>query len=191
MGLSVIVIGGYVVTNFISGSNSAGRVPEDFIHARLEGALIAQTIVDLSRGSATDLGRISELDREKKFIEALDLTSRVLLNSREIRDEAVKLSEQMEKMTIALSSIRSTEARQAALESISNRLALITRLINYSASLGQLLDALEKRFTGAAEQDETVKALLENINAEINAINSFNEQASRAMERFDRFMSGQ
>ncbi len=180
----VIVIGGYLLASLIRGSNS---VPAEFFEARLQGALIAQKIVSLSNQSTEDLKTIGELDRQGRFTEALELTARIADQSREIRDQAIGLSREIERMTTSLSSVTSIEAREAALESISGRLALISRLINYSGYLGQLLDALRNRFTGSVG-NQRVADLITQINAEIEAINGFNDRATRAMEKFDAIM---
>lgn len=176
-----IVIGGYLLASLIRGSNS---VPEEFFEARLQGALIAQKIVNLSNQSTEDLKTIGELNTQGRFTEALELTARIADQSREIRDQAIGLSREIEKMTTSLSLVTSIEAREAALESISGRLALISRLINYSGYLGQLLDALRNRFTGSVG-NQRVADLITQINVEIEAINGFNDQATRAMEKFD------
>jgi len=167
---------------------SAG-IPQDFTDSRLQGALIAQNIVNLSNQSVSDLTKINDLDSSRKFADALKLTENVIKQGQEIRDQAVALSREIEKMTKALSDIDSLGARQAALESITNRLALISRLINYSGYLGQLLDTLRNRFAGNVLGDHQVAQLVGQINAEVQAINSFNSQAGQAMDRFDKIVN--
>jgi len=163
-------------------------IPQTFTDARLQGAIIAQNIVNLSNQSASDLEKINELDSEHNFTEALTITTDVIRRSAEVREQAVALAGEIEKMTKALSEIDSFEARQAALESIANRLALINRLINYSNYLAQLLDVLRNRFTGKPPTDHEVANIVTQINAEVTAINSFNNQAGQAMDRFDKII---
>ena len=171
-------------SRFISSFN--GRIPKEFSEARLRGALIAEGIVNLSNRSAQDLENISELERNKKFSEALKIVSDVVKQGQNIRNEAVKLSGEIEKMTRTLSEIRSLEARQAAIEAITDRLALISRLINYSGHLGDLLDVLRGRFEGTLPHSASkIQLLVDQVNAEARAINNFNLQAIQAMERFD------
>lgn len=159
-------------------------IPEAFVQARLQGALIAANIVKLSGETAIDLEEINALDRSRDYKAAIELTSSLITKSREIREEAVRLSAETERMTRALSDIKSFEARQAALEAISNHLALLSRLINYSASLGKLMETLQARFAGA-RTEYRITQLVSDINAEVIAINAFSEQATQAMERFD------
>ncbi|OGY99760.1 MAG: hypothetical protein A2945_02065 [Candidatus Liptonbacteria bacterium RIFCSPLOWO2_01_FULL_52_25] len=165
-----------------------GSIPQTFTDARLQGAIIAQNIVNLSNQSAQDLARVNDLDREGSTEDALRLTAELVNRSKEIRDEAISLSTQVGTMTRALSEINSLDARQAALESIASRLALVSRLINYSGYLGQLLDALQHRLSGNGAPDNTVQNAIEQVNAEVNAINNFNAQAGQAMDRFDKLI---
>jgi len=174
--------GGYFLSRFFDFS--AG-IPPQFVDARFQGALIAQNIVNLSNESVLDLVEINKFDQSKNFTEAINLTTEVVKQSQEIRDQAVELSSQVEIMTKALSEITSFEARQAALEAIASRLALISRLINYSGYLGQLLDTLRIRFDGGKVKSGEVTLLIDQINAEVRAINAFNNQSTQAMERFD------
>lgn len=165
-------------------TRSASGVPQDFTDARLQGAIIAQDIVNLSNQSTADLSEVSELDRQGKYSDALTLTSNLVSQSQDIRNKAVDLSGEIEAMTKALSGISDFDARQAALESISSRLALLNQLITYSADLSRLLDALRARFAGQNGSTD-VRGIVNQINTDVNAINNFNAQAGQAMDRFD------
>ena len=170
--------------------NLGGYIPKEFTDARIQGAMISQSIVNLSNQSTANLENINKLDNTNNFSQALELTEKVIQESRDIRSQAVDLSDQVSKMTRALSAIKSFEARQAALEAISSRLALISRLINYSDYLNQLLGELQARFSGKpGTGDHRVAAIILQINGEVTAINSFNNQATQAMNRFDRIVN--
>ena len=180
----VLVVGGYVASQIDGRSRD---IPAAFSDARLQGALIAQGIVNLSNESVGDLEKIEAFDRKGAYNDALALAVQAANRSKDIRDEAVRLSSELERMTTALSRIDSEEARNAAVESISSRLALLSRLINYSGYLGELIDALRERFTGAVPQRD-VGALVSEVNAEVTAINTLNAQAGQAMDRFDQIL---
>lgn len=177
-----IVVLGYVVVRLVQGS---GSVPQDFTDARMQGAIIAQNIVNLSNQSTATLEQVNTLDQKQDYVDALALTTNLVTQSQQIRDQAVALSGQVGAMTTALSGISDINAQQAALESISSRLALINQLINYSGDLGKLLDTLRSRFTGQGGTNTQVQTLVNQINTDVNAINSFNSQAGQAMDRFD------
>jgi len=178
----LLVVGvGYAAARLING---ASGVPAEFSAARLQGALIAQNIVNLSSQTFQDLEKINKLDSQGRLREALDATDQMVVQSQKIREEAVALSGEIEKMTRSLPQVQPFAARQAALESITNRLALISRLINYSAYLNQLSDVLRARFSGASGKQDVSK-LIEQINGEVKAINAFDKEAVAAMERFE------
>lgn len=172
---------------FIVRSSLSNRVPKEFQDARLQGALIAQNIVDLSAQLSEQMTVVNNLDKEQNYTEALNVVTAVMQKNQEIRNQAVALSGEVEKMIKNLSEVKSFEARQAALEAISNRLALLSRLINYSGYLAQLLGALRDKFTHTGSP-QNVGYLVNQINAEVTAINSFNKQSIQAMERFDAQM---
>ncbi|MDE2079704.1 MAG: hypothetical protein KGI73_04990 [Patescibacteria group bacterium] len=182
----VIVAASYGATRLWS---SNGGVPTDFQSARLQGSLIAQDIVNISNQSDADLEKVNQLDQSGKYAEALAIVTQAANRSQDIRDKAVELSDQISKMTASLSGISSLDARQAALEAISSRLALLNQLISYSNDLSKLLDALRGRFAGESNP-QNIAALVENVNAEVRAVNAFNSQAGQAMDRFDKIMSG-
>ena len=85
--------------------SSDTMIPAQFTSSRLKGALIATEIVDLSSKSAEDLKKINDLDRQGDFPGALDLVLEVIEQSEDIREQAVKLSVELEGMTLALQGI--------------------------------------------------------------------------------------
>ena len=186
--ISFLAVAITAVVYLATQSQLAKAVPASFSDARMQGALISQTIVDLSNKLQGDLGQVNELDKNKKTAEALELTSKLIEQSQEIRRQAVDLSKEMETMAKSLPEIQSEEARLAAVNAISSRLLLINKLVSYSSYLTELLETLRNRFAGSAVSQEQVGALIEKVNAEVTAINNFNRQASASMERFDQLI---
>lgn len=165
-----------------------GGVPQSFTEARRQGAVIAQQIVDLSNQSTADLAKVNELDKQGDYGDALALTTDIFTKTEDLRNKAVDLSNQVSLMTRSLSDISSFDAQQAALESISSRLALINQLVSYSGDLGKLVDVLRNHFTGKTYSNTEVQTLVDQINTDVNAINNFNAQANRAMNAFDKIV---
>lgn len=183
----VIVALGYGLALFWRAEN---KVPADFTAARLQGAIIAQTIVNNSNQSTAELEQINKYDQEGDYSAALASTTDLISESAGLRNEAVQLSAQVSQMTTDLSDITSQPAQQAAFESISSRLALINELISYSNDLDRLLTALQSRFSGTPVPDSQVTAIVNQINTDVNAINNFNAQAGQAMDKFDSIEKG-
>jgi len=169
---------------------SQNKVPTGFTAARLQGAIIAQTIVNSSNQSTNELSAINKYDQEGDYTDALASTTDLINQSAGLRSEAVQLSTQVGQMTKDLSNINSSPAQQAALESISSRLALINELISYSNDLDHLLAVLQSRFSGTPQPNDEVQGIVNQINTDVNAINNFNAQAGQAMDRFDTIEKG-
>lgn len=158
--------------------------PEEFSEARMRGAVISQEIVNLSNEISKDLETVNQLDNEGKSREALSAVVPVLEKTNNLKKKAAELSGELEKMTAGLLKVKSQEAQRAAMESITNRMALISRLLSYSDYMTQLAETLRRRFINASTT-QSVAEVVGQINAEITAINSFNRAAGQAMDRFD------
>jgi hypothetical protein len=178
----VIVAVGYGLALFWQAENG---VPASFSAARLQGAIIAQTIVNNANQSTAELNAISQYDQEGNYAEALASTTDLINQSASLRDEAVQLSTEVTQMTNDLPQIKNADAQQAALQSITVRLAVINELISYSNDLDKLLAVLQARFSGTPESNAAVENIVTQINADVNLINTFNAQAGQAMDKFD------
>ena len=183
----VIIAVGYGIALYWQSRNG---VPASFTAARLQGAIIAQTIVNNSNESTAELDAINKFDQEGDYTDALASTTDLINQSAGLRSEAVQLSAQVTQMTNDLPQIKSADAQQAALQSITVRLAVINELISYSNDLDKLLVVLQARFSGTPQQNGTVANIVSQINADVNLINTFNAQAGQAMDKFDSIESG-
>lgn len=180
----ILVFGGYFLGVRRLYSSTP---PAEFIEARMRGAAISQNIVNLSNEISEDLEIVNRLDNEGKSREALSAVVLVLEKTNKLKKEAAELSGELEKMTAGLFKVKSREAQRAAMESITNRMALISRLLSYGDYITQLMEILRRRFINA-RTDQSVAQIVAQINAEITAINSFNRAAGQAMDRFDAIL---
>jgi hypothetical protein len=178
----IIVAAGYGLVLFWQSQNG---VPENFTVARTQGAIIAQTIVNDSNQSTDGLNAINKYDQEGDYTDALASTTALINQSTGLRTEAVQLAVQVQKMSTEIPNIKSTDAQQAAIQSMTNRLALINELITYSNDLDHLLAVLQARFSGTPQPNGEVANIVSQINADVNMINNFNTQAGQAMDKFD------
>jgi len=161
-------------------------VPSDFLKARQQASLIAQEIVSLSNETTNNLNNISNLDKERKYKEALSIISQEIEHNRLAREKAVALSIQLETMTKNISGITPPDAGQKALEAVSSEVALISRLVNYNDYLVQLLEILQSKFSGqGGDSGGKVQELIQKINDEARAINDLNRKFNEAMDGFD------
>jgi hypothetical protein len=161
--------------------------PAEFTEARMRGAVISQDIVNLSNEISKDLETVNRLDNEGRSREALSAVVPILEKTNDLKKKAAELSAELQKMTASLLNVKSQEAQRAAMESITNRMALISRLLSYGDYMTQLAETLRRRFINA-RTNESVAQIVAQINAEITAINNFNRAAGQAMDRFDAIL---
>jgi len=55
--------------------------------------------------------------------------------------------------------------------------------------MGDLLSIIHSKLSGDWSRSGQVQGLLDQVNAEVRAINSFNDQANQSMERFDAIIN--
>ncbi len=187
-----LAVGGVLLAGFLVSwfRLSSADVSGTFREGQMQGAIIADSIVGLSNDISSDLSRVNQLDLAGNPREALNLTTSIRLKVADLRSRANSLSEEVKKMISGLDSISSPEAKQAALEAITNRMAIISRLISYSEYLDQLSDVLTHHFRGTPDNRQ-VPTIIAQVNAEVTAINNFNRQATEAMGRFDAALKNQ
>src|ERR1039458_3151706 len=92
----VIIAVGYGIALFWQ---SQSGVPASFTSARLQGAIIAQTIVNNSNESTAELDAINKFDQQGDYTDALASTTDLINRSAGLRNEAVELSAQVTQMT--------------------------------------------------------------------------------------------
>lgn len=182
---ALAVLAAYLIIKFFAPA--AKNIPMEFLQARQESSLIAENIVSISGRTAKSINQISELDKNKNYTEALNLISEELNNNREARENAIKLSSQLEIMAKNVSQISPTAAGQTALRAISSETALISRLINYNDYLVKLLEILQAKFLEKEKNsNDKITDLINKINEETRAINDLNNNFSTLMQEFDK-----
>ncbi len=152
-------------------------VPAEFLEANRQGVAIAEKIVTLSRQSSDRIATISALDKENKISEALDLVYQELQHNKEMREQAITLSAELQRMTETLPDIQPEQVRLRALQAINAEVSLMNRLIDYNDYLYQLLTILRDKFLyNIAPPRHKIDDLIAKINDEAKAINDLNSQ---------------
>ncbi len=160
-------------------------IPPVFSEARINGAGFAKNIVSLLEESVRHLQEIAAFDREGNAPEALTLISQEVIKNRNIQQEAIKLSSELEKMARAIPEVRPDSARFAATEALSSEIALVSHLLNYTAALRELFDVLRSKLNRTTATEEQVRSLIAGINREAEAINDLNQKFNNALQELD------
>jgi len=178
-----IILACYFLIKFFP--TEALKVPSEFKEAKYQASSLAQEIVEFSKDLTNNLEEINRLDSEKKYAEAINLLAQATERNQEVREKAVKLSEALSKMALAVPKISPTSASQIALQAISSETTLISRLITYNDYLNQLLEEFRLKLLGKSVGDHKVQELISKINEEVRAINELNSKFNSLMKRFD------
>lgn len=161
-------------------------VPEEFVDSRIKGAVIAEKIVNLSNSSIKSIEKIAEHEANGSYKLAVSIVSQELDKTKEIRQEAIKLSNYLDQMAKSLSSIKPRKARDLATEAVGQEVQLINRLLSYSEYLNYLFELLRAKFEGKINDGEArLQELLQLTNQEVNSINTLNQKFNLTMEKFD------
>ena len=164
------------------------NVPEEFVEARIDGAVTARKIVFLAHQSLAGLEQISQFDEKKNYGSALGLVAQELERNSQARLEAVVLSSQLGTMATLLSAIEPSKARILATEAVGYEVQLVNHLISYHETLNDLFSLLKGKFEGRIHNSEQkVKRLVGEINKEIKIINRLNQKFDSSMEKFDKY----
>ena len=163
------------------------NTPKEFLEARQEASLVAKNIIDISGRTAENIKKISDLDKNKEYTEALNLISEELNNNRLARENAINLSAKLEIMAKNVSQISPAIAGQIAIQAISSETALISRLITYNDYLIKLLEILQAKFLEKEKNaNDKIADLIGKINDEARAINDLNNNFNNLMTEFDK-----
>lgn len=164
---------------------NAQKVPKEFLEARANASLIAQDIVNISNDLTKSLEQVNQFNSEKKYTEAINFLAQEINRNKDLNQKAIKFSEELGKMAVAIQYISPASAGQLAVQAISSETILISRLMVYNAYLDQLLEELRLKFLGQKTDDQKIKDLISKINDEVKNINALNVQFNSSMDKLD------
>lgn len=164
---------------------NAQKVPKEFLEARANASLIAQDIVNSSNDLTKSLEQVNQFNSEKKYTEAINLLAQEINRNKDLNQKAIKFSEELGKMAVAIQYISPASAGQLAVQAISSETILISRLMVYNGYLDQLLEELRLKFLGQKTDDQKIKDLISKINDEVKNINALNVQFNSSMDKLD------
>lgn len=182
----LIILTAYFIIRFFTPNSKI--VPDEFLKARQEASLIAKEIIAVSAEINENLNKVSELDSQKQYSEALVIISTERERNWLTREKAINLSIKLVAMAENISVIEPSSAGQIALQAVSLETALIGRLINYNDYLNQLFEILREKFLNPEESnaDGKISELIGKINEEAKMINELDGNFNELMAKFDK-----
>jgi methyl-accepting chemotaxis protein len=180
----VVVAGGYLGYRFYAALERS--VPPGFSEARSRGAAISEQVILSSNDIAALVARLSSPTSTPAAVSSTlgEITARVT----EVRGQAIELTGTLEAMTKSVQDIRLEEARQVALQAVSYRLILVSRLVTYTDEVRRLVVAMRLRLENGTQNSKEISKLIKEINAEVAAVNKVSRLADESMAEFDRLL---
>ncbi|MHB9019647.1 MAG: hypothetical protein ACYC3G_02090 [Minisyncoccota bacterium] len=184
--LALIVISILGGLGYLAWNSGESFVPENFIEAREKSSGIASELVVLLDSSVKNLDKISVEDRAGRFSSALELVEQETEKIEKVRTLALELSSELNSMAQAVQGIEPVNAKNIALEAVTQEVSLIGHLINYNAYFAGLLSTLKMKFVDDNKYDSSdVQNFINNMNKEKDEVNSINGSFNQKLREFD------
>lgn len=180
----VILAGGW----YWYSQNQAAHIPQEFYDARGRAAEISSRIVQLTDASVQTLQLISAADEAGNYRRGLTLVTEEVGRNNEIKNQAVKLSEEVKTMALNLGAVKPEKAASAGLQAATTGLELAQRLVSYNNYAQELLSVLQARLksNGSPETKQKIEQIILKMNEEAETINNLNERYQEETREFDR-----
>ncbi|GEM_PF-1012802 len=183
----ISILGGF---GYLIWNRDESFVPENFVEAREKSASIASELVALLDSSVKSLDKISEEDKNGRFSSALELVEQETEKIEQVRTIALELSAELNNMAQAVQGIKPANAKNIALEAVTQEVSLIGHLINYNAYFGGLLFTLKMKFIDDIKYDSNdVWNFINNMNKEANEVNLINNSFNQKLAEFDKSLT--
>jgi len=167
-------------------NKSPVKPPADFLIARQKGAEISQKIVELTLATNQKISEINSLDLNGDYLKALNYIEEAKNRNKETLNQAVKLANEVQKMTEFLDKI-SLKSREIAIKAITSENYLLTNFMNYNQIFGQFLGNLRGVIaTSKIEYRQAAENNLSELNIKTAIINNLNQEFIGQMEEFDK-----
>lgn len=186
--LILLIAVGYGVWFFVGKSQA--KPPVEFLTARQRGAEISQKIIELTSDTHQKIEEIDSLDLNGDYVKALDLIERAKNKNQETLEQAIKLTNEVQKMLESLEKISSPKNREIAVKAINLETSLIINFIDYNHFLDQFLNNLYKAIaTSKYEYRQAATDNLVELEIRRGTINNLNQQFLEEMGVFDKAFS--
>lgn len=171
--------------------SQATHVPQEFYDSRSRAAEVSERITQLTSASVTTLGQISTVDAKGDYKRGLQLVEQEIDRNEAIREEAIKLSEELKIMATNLGAVKPEKAAETGIQAATAGIELTQRLVNYNDLAQELFVALQTRLkkNGSPETRQKIEQIILKMNEEAETINSLNKRYQEEMKEFDRLTS--
>jgi len=183
----ILVLGFGLTAYFFATSAGKTKEPQQFLEARRNAAEVSANIVGLTQSTNEKIKAINLSDLNGNAERALSLIQEARATNNEAYKSAFELSRGLQTMAEALAQIKSLESRRQAYEAVAVELGLVSEFINYTGSLNNFLDSLNRAIATNSPADRlTAENYLKEVNQKTETINNLNQEFSAKIGKFDK-----
>ena len=161
-------------------------LPEEFVRAREEAALVSKKIVQLTSVTNQKIKEIQVSRVAEDGGRALQLVKEAKDDNAEAYNNAFELSRHLQKLAESLADFSSFRTQRLAYEAVAVELSLVSEFITYTQNLNVFLDGLQRAIERKTLAEKgTILKSLSDVNKNANKINKLNEEFLGKMRKFD------
>jgi hypothetical protein len=166
---------------------SKAKLPQQFLDARQNAALVSQKIVDLTEITNQKIKSINLEDFNGNANAAIRLINEARESNAQAYAKASELAGYLQKLAESLADLNSRESQRNAYEAVAVELSLVSEFIVYTQSLNDFFDSLTKAIvTDSLADRKAVEEKLRKVNEQAKKINQLNGEFLSKMRKFDK-----
>ncbi len=178
-------------SRFLATRGEQAHIPEAFLQARENAALVSRDIVALTGSTNEKIRTVNLLDVQggaESVQRATGLLQEAKNSNEEALSQAFKLSEHLRALAQSLAGVSPLSSQRVAYEAIAIELSLVSEFITYTKNLNAFLDSLGRSVIRRStfEEQDAINTALRDVNENTQTINRLNEEFLARMREFDK-----
>ncbi|KKU98817.1 MAG: hypothetical protein UY32_C0013G0014 [Candidatus Jorgensenbacteria bacterium GW2011_GWC1_48_8] len=183
--VSLIVL--FIVFYILAKWSAPVSLPPEFLLARQEAASVSEKIVSLTNATNNKIKAVNISDLDGNVAAARNLLEEARNDNGAAYAQAFELSQYLQRIAESMKQVSSVKSQRLAYEAVSIELSLVSEFITYTQNLNEFLNSLSRALAMENPSDrQLVLNRLDDVNRNVNKINSLNQEFLSKISEFDR-----
>jgi len=183
--VSLIVL--FIVFYILAKWSAPVSLPPEFLLARQEAASVSEKIVSLTNATNNKIKAVNISDLDGNVAAARNLLEEARNDNGAAYAQAFELSQYLQRIAESMKQVSSVKSQRLAYEAVSIELSLVSEFITYTQNLNEFLNNLSRALATENLSDrQLVLNRLDDVNRNVNKINSLNQEFLSKISEFDR-----
>ena len=183
--VSLIVL--FIVFYILAKLSAPVSLPPEFLLARQEAASVSEKIVSLTNATNNKIKAVNISDLDGNVAAARNLLEEARNDNGAAYAQAFELSQYLQRIAESMKQVSSVKSQRLAYEAVSIELSLVSEFITYTQNLNEFLNNLSRALATENLSDrQLVLNRLDDVNRNVNKINSLNQEFLSKISEFDR-----